>query len=137
MSIIQGLQNYMVQELSALGSDTFQVQKWPAIRMGHLDENTRNRKRLTLEQAYAINKAPAVKAVGPEDWRYRKTIKYKEKKTNPNVVLGGATPEFQVANNYYVGTGRFLTDADIAYKRHVIVIGKDRHHINKCILSLF
>ena len=34
MSIIQGLQNYMVSELSVLGSNTFQVQKNPPIQMG-------------------------------------------------------------------------------------------------------
>ncbi|OQX83142.1 hypothetical protein B6D60_11015, partial [candidate division KSB1 bacterium 4484_87] len=44
MSIIQGLQNFMVKELSVLGSNTFQIQKNPPIQMGRLDEKYRNRK---------------------------------------------------------------------------------------------
>jgi len=125
MSIIQGLQNYMVENLSALGSNTFQVQLWPAVNFGHLDEKIRNRKILTLEQADAIKKAPGVKAVGPEDWQFQKIIRYKEKKTNPDVFLGGVTPEFQIANNYFVEEGRFITDEDVTYRRQVIVLGMD------------
>lgn len=125
MSIIQGLQNYMVRELSVLGSNTFQVQKNPPIQFGHLDEKYRNRKRLTLEHAYAIKKAPAVKAVGPEDWQFGKVIKYKEKKTNPDVMMAGATPEFQVANGYFVDEGRFITYEDVDLRRNVVVLGMD------------
>ncbi len=125
MSIIQGLQNYMVGELSILGSNTFQVQKNPPIQFGHLDEKYRNRQRLTLEHAYAIKRAPAVKAVGPEDWQFMKVVRYKEKKTNPDVIMAGATPEFQAANGYFVGEGRFITYEDVDLRRQVIVLGMD------------
>jgi putative ABC transport system permease protein len=125
MTIIQGLQNYMVAQLSVLGSNTFQVQKDPAIQFHDLDEETRNRKKLTLEQAYAIKKAPAVKAVGPETWIWGQVIRYKEEKTNPDVILAGATPEFQVANGYFVDEGRFLTQEDVDLRRQVIVLGQD------------
>ncbi|MEE4311129.1 MAG: ABC transporter permease [candidate division KSB1 bacterium] len=125
MSIVQGLQNFMVQELSILGSSTFQVQKNPAVQFGRLDEKYRNRKRLTLEQAVAIRTAPAVKAVGPEDWQYGRVVRFREKKTNPNVIMAGATPEFQASNGYYVGEGRFITNEDVALRRNVIVLGLD------------
>ncbi|MBN1551230.1 ABC transporter permease [bacterium] len=125
MSIVQGLQNFMVQELSVLGSNTFQVQKDPAVQFGRLDEKYRNRKRLTLEQAEAIRNAPAVKAVGPEDWQFGRIVRFKEKKTNPNVIMAGATPEFQTANGYFVGEGRFITTEDVDLRRNVIVIGLD------------
>ena len=125
MSIVQGLQNFMVQELSILGSSTFQVQKDPAVQFGRLDEKYRNRKRLTLEQAVAIRSAPAVKAVGPEDWQYGRVVRFREKRTNPNVIMAGATPEFQAANGYFVGEGRFITNEDVALRRNVIVLGLD------------
>ena len=125
MSIIQGLQNYMVGELSVLGSNTFQVQKDPPIQFGQLDEKYRNRKRLQLEHAYAIKKAPAVIAVGPEDWQFMKVVRYREKKTNPDVIMAGATPEFQTSNGYFVGEGRFITDEDVGLRRQVIVLGMD------------
>ena len=126
MSIVQGLQNYMVSELSVLGSNTFQVQKNPPIQMGHLDEKYRNRKILTLEQALAIKKyATLVKAVGPETWNWGQVIKYKDKKTNPDVVTAGVTPEFQAANNYFTEEGRFINEIDVQFNRQVTVLGLD------------
>lgn len=125
MSIVQGLQRFMVKELTILGSNTFQVQKDPAVQFGHLDEKYRNRKRLTLQQAYAIKRASAVKTVGPEDWQFLKIVRYKEKQTNPDIFVAGATPEFQVANGYFVDKGRFITYEDIDFHRQVIVLGMD------------
>lgn len=125
MTIIQGLQNYMVKELSILGSTTFQVQKNPAVQFGHLDEKYRNRKNLKLEHAEAIKDAPSVKAVGPEDWSWGKVVRYKEKQTNPDILMAGATPEFQVANGYYVDEGRFITQEDVDLRRNVVILGRD------------
>ncbi len=126
MSIMQGFQNYMVDELSVLGSTTFQIQKDPPIQMGHLDEKYRNRKNITFEQAMVIKEhASLVKAVGPETWQWGEVLRYKDKETNPDVLVAGGTPEFQVANNYFVDEGRFISDTDVEYRRKVIVLGLD------------
>ncbi|MBN2010821.1 ABC transporter permease [candidate division KSB1 bacterium] len=125
MTIVEGLQNYMVNELSVLGSNVFQVQKDPAVQMGELDEKYRRRKPLKLEHALAIKKAPAVKAVGPEAWMWGQVVRYKEKHTNPDVILCGGTPEFAVSNGYYIDDGRFITNEDVDLRRNVIVLGKD------------
>ena len=126
MSIIQGLQNFMVKELSVLGSNTFQIQKNPPIQMGRLDEKYRNRKPITLEQALAVKKyAKLVKAVGPEVWYFGEVIRYRDKKTNPDILIIGATPEFQVANNYFVSSGRFISETDVDHNRNVVVLGLD------------
>jgi putative ABC transport system permease protein len=126
MSIIQGLQNFMVNELNVLGSNTFQVQKDPAIQMGHLDEKYRNRKILTLEHAFAIKEyASLVQSVGPETWHWGQVLKYKDKKTNPDVLTVGVTPEFQAANNYFADEGRFINDIDVEFNRMVVVLGLD------------
>ena len=126
MSIIHGLQNFMVRELSYLGSNTFQVQKDPPFQLGRLDEKYRNRKPITLAQAMAVKKhATLVKAVGPEGWYWGEVIRYRDKKTNPDILVFGATPEFQTANNYFVGEGRFLNNSDVEYNRKVVVLGLD------------
>ncbi|OQX96316.1 hypothetical protein B6I21_01285 [candidate division KSB1 bacterium 4572_119] len=126
MSIVQGLQNYMVGELSVLGSNTFQVQKNPPIQTGRLDEKYRNRKKITLEHAMAIKEhATLVKSVGPETWHWGDAIRYKDKKTNPDVVIVGGTTEFQTSNNYFVDEGRFLSETDVEYSRRVVILGLD------------
>lgn len=126
MSIVQGLQDYMVGELSVLGTNTFQIQKDPAIQMGHLDEKYRNRKILKMEHARAIEEnATLIQAVGTSTWNWGQIVKYKDTKTNPDVVLLGATPGFQTTFNYFVNEGRFLSDADIEHNRAVIILGLD------------
>jgi len=126
MSIVQGLQDYMVGELSVLGTNTFQVQKDPAIQFGHLDEKYRNRKILTVEHASAIEEnATLVQAVGTSTWNWGQIVKYKDTKTNPDVVLIGATAGFQTTFNYFVNEGRFLSDTDVEHNRMVIILGLD------------
>lgn len=125
-SILQGLQNNVEKQLEILGSNTFQIQKTPVIQMGRLDRKYRNRKNVTVEHALAIReKASAVKLVGPEDWQSGVTVKFKDKKTNPNVQLAGGTPEFAENNGYFVGEGRFITHGDVDRARKVIVLGTD------------
>ncbi|MFQ6618232.1 MAG: ABC transporter permease, partial [Fidelibacterota bacterium] len=51
--------------------------------------------------------------------------RYKERKTTPTILLAGGTPEFQPNNGYFVGEGRFITDADVIRKRSVVVLGMD------------
>jgi len=126
MSIIQGLQNFMVGELSVLGANTFQIQKDPPVQFGHLDEKYRNRKPLTLDHALAIKRhATLVNAVGPETWRWGEVVRFKERKTNPDILIAGATPEFQPANNYFVEQGRFINETDVDYSRSIAVLGLD------------
>ncbi|MCU0642991.1 MAG: ABC transporter permease [bacterium] len=126
MSIIQGLQNYMAKELSVLGSNTFQIQKDPPVQFGHLDERYRNRKNITLRQADEIKeRARLVKSVGPETAIWGQVVKYGENKTNPDVVTLGVTQDFQIANNYFISEGRFVSDSDVEYNRPVVVLGLD------------
>ncbi|MDZ7264053.1 MAG: ABC transporter permease [candidate division KSB1 bacterium] len=126
MSIIQGLQNYVVGEMSVLGPNTFEVQRDPAIQLGHLDEKYRNRKILTMAHARAIEEnATLVQSVGTSTWEWGETVKYEDKKTNPDVVMLGVTPGFQATFNYFVSEGRFINESDIDYNRPVIVLGLD------------
>ena len=126
MSIIQGLQNFMSKELSVLGSNTFQIQKDPPIQFGRLDERYRNRKDITLNQALAIKeRSKLAKSVGAETWNWGQVIRYEENKTNPDVVTLGVTQDFQVANNYFISDGRFISASDVEYNRPVIVLGLD------------
>jgi len=126
ISVVVGLQKYFARELSVLGVNTFQVQKDPPIRFGHLDEKYRRRKILTREHAEAVKEyASAAKFVGVEVYQWGSTLKRGNQKTNPDVVLAGATPEYQGANDYFVDEGRFLSDVDVDNNRMVTVLGMD------------
>ncbi len=126
-SVIAGFRENVHEQLSILGSNTFQVQKYPAVDRGGTDRTEYwNRRNLTWEQAEAIQEnAVHVAAVGIENWQGGQIIKYKDEQTTPSMSVAGATPEFAIANGYYVEEGRFLTESDILHNRNVTVVGVD------------
>ncbi|HEX7078863.1 MAG TPA: ABC transporter permease [Candidatus Eisenbacteria bacterium] len=126
MTAISVIQGTMEREMSVLGAQTFQVQKWPAGGFHGAAERRKAMKRppLTLENAQAIRDHVAtVDLVGSEIWDFGFTASYKGETTNPNISICGGTPEYPPNNTHYVGLGRNLSPIDIRAARRVAVIG--------------
>jgi len=124
-SLLTGMRNSVLNESSVLGSNVYQVQKFPNVGGGDW-RKYRNRKNLTVEEADAIReKVTAAENVGAEVWQFGREIRYKDKKTLPIIVVAGATPEFLINNSYEIGDGRFITNQDVDYGRRVAVIGME------------
>jgi len=126
-SLITGLRGSINAQVSMLGSNVFQVQKFPAVTMGH-DERAkyRNRKNLTYEEAMAVReRVTAAKSVGAEIGFWGVELRYKDRKTLPNVYIVGATPEFIDNNGMEMAEGRFLTQQDIEFNPAIAILGKD------------
>ena len=123
ISVIQGT---MEQEMSVLGAQVFQVQKWPA---GGFNSDAARRKAmrrppLTLANAKAIQEqVESVDLVGSEIWDFGFTASYKGESTNPNISICGGTPEYPPNNTHYVGIGRNISEIDVKTARKVVVIG--------------
>jgi len=126
MTGISVIQAALEREMSVLGAQTFQVQKWPA---GGFNSDARRRKAmvrppLTLANAEAIrSQVKSVDIVGSEIWDFGFVVKYKGQATNPNVSICGGTPEYPQNNTHYVGTGRNISTMDVKSARRVAVIG--------------
>ena len=126
MTAISVVQGTMEREMSVLGAQTFQVQKWPA---GGFQSQARRRKAmkrpaLTLENAQAIrDHVSNVDIVGSEIWDFGFTAQYKGETTNPNLSICGGTPEYPQNNTHYVGLGRNISQLDVKAARKVAVIG--------------
>ena len=125
MTAISVVQGTMEQEMSILGSQVFQVQKWPAGFSS--DEQRRKamkRPPLTTEEADAIREQVAtVDLVGSELWEFGFKAEYEKEETNPNLSIVGGTPEYPDNNTHYVGTGRNISAIDVKAGRKVAVIG--------------
>jgi putative ABC transport system permease protein len=126
MTGISVIQNTMEAEMSVLGSQVFQVQKWAA--GGPLSEEERRkiqkRRPTTTEHADAIReKVSTVDLVGAELWDYGHTVKYRDNATNPDVIICGGTPEYPPNNTHYIGHGRNLSNDDLRMNRNVVVLG--------------
>jgi putative ABC transport system permease protein len=125
MTAISVVQSTMEKEMSVLGTQVFQVQKWPA-GFNSPDQRRRAMRRppLTLEEADAIREqVGSVDLVGAELWDFGYKVEYGGEETNPNVSICGGTPEYAANNTHFVGLGRNLSAMDIRSGRHVAVIG--------------
>ncbi len=126
MTAIAVVQGTLEREMSVLGAQTFQVQKWPAGGFGSAAERRKAMRRppLTLENAASIREhVGTVDLVGSEIWDFGFVAQYKGTSTNPNISIVGGTPEYPENNTHYVGLGRNLSPIDVKSARKVAVIG--------------
>ncbi|HTK31570.1 MAG TPA: ABC transporter permease [Candidatus Saccharimonadaceae bacterium] len=126
MTAISLIQGAMEKEMSVLGAQTFQVQKWPAGGFTSDAERRRAMRRppLTLANADAIRgQVASVDLVGSEIWDFGFTVQYRGTTTNPNVSICGGTPEYPPNNTHYIGLGRNLSPLDLRTSAKVVVIG--------------
>ena len=126
MTAISLIQATLEREMSVLGAQTFQVQKWPAGGFTSDAERRRAMRRppLTLANADAIrSQVGTVDLVGSEIWDFGFVVEYKGEATNPNISICGGTPEYPPNNTHYVGLGRNLSPMDVKSATRVAVIG--------------
>lgn len=127
-SVIAGLQGTVESQLGVLGANAFQVQKYPAIRVGGHDANReyRNRADLTVEHARRLQRAVTLgESVAAEKFRFGVSVASRDERTDPAVLLGGVEAAYGIAKGISVEYGRFLTDDDVRYHRRVVVLGPD------------
>ena len=127
MTGISVIQTTMEKEMSVLGTQTFQVQKWAAAGNISQEEMRKIMKRrpTTVEHANAIReRVETVDLVGSELWSQNIHVaKYRDITTNPNLTVCGGTPEYPENNTHYVELGANLTNVDVKIGRSVVVLG--------------
>jgi len=125
MTAISVVQSTMEKEMSVLGAQVFQVQKWPA--GFNSDEERRRAMRrppLTVENANTIREqVETVDLVGAEIWDFGFAVEYRGETTNPSCSIVGGTPEYPPNNTHYVGLGRNISQTDVKNHHKVAVIG--------------
>ena len=130
-SIISGLNNNVIGQIEELGSNLIFVSRFPPTMNGRLPPEIINRKKLTPDDARAIEGLPLVKAVAPV-LRYFAitansnsfTVRYRDR-TAKNTIIEGVTPQQEVVMNLQLAAGRWINDADHRHKANVVVLGHD------------
>jgi putative ABC transport system permease protein len=128
MAMTSGFEEYVNEQFSGLGSNTFQIQKWPAMRMGGSRHMTKYRKRkdITVANSDAVRERDeAARFVGAELWAWGGLVRSRYGTTPPNVVVAGGTPEFVSNNGYDFASGRNMNATDIQHERNVVILGAD------------
>lgn len=125
MTGISVIQSTMEKEMSILGAQTFQVQKWPS-GFSTPEERRKAMRRppMTLADAQAIrDHVQSVDIVGSEIWDFGKVAEYRGEKTNDNLSIVGGTPEYPQNNTHFISHGRNISQMDVHAGRKVVVIG--------------
>lgn len=128
-TIISMLEASIEEGVSALGQNTFQIQKWPIIQMSSAERRKliRNRKDIELEEFFRFKEllGNEAKHVGAEMWNGGKIVKYGSEETNPNVSVCGHTPEAFPNNKWIIEKGREFNYRDVHRYSKVVVLGAD------------
>jgi putative ABC transport system permease protein len=124
-TVIAMLQTSIEDGVSALGKNTFQVQKWPAVGNGTQNwAAIRNRKDISYEDYLRLKSLLTdARYVGAEQWNHGKKFIYGNRETNPNASLCGATPEAFPNNDWYAEQGRVINQNDVDRFERVICLG--------------
>ncbi len=126
MTAMRVLQNDVDKEMSQLGSQTFMIQKWPAVYFGGPEgfEKFWRRKNILLSQGLRLEqKATLAKSIGLEATFWGGQVESRFKKTAPTVQLFGETPGSFGARNWELQDGRLLLEVDVDGARDVCVLG--------------
>jgi len=125
MTGISVIQTTIEKEISVLGTQTFQVQKWASGPTSQEEmRKIMQRRPTTVEHANAIReKVPTVDLVGAELWSFGHIAKYRDTATNSNLTICGGTPEYSENNTHYVQFGSNLSHEDVHVARDVALIG--------------
>jgi putative ABC transport system permease protein len=144
------LERSIENNLSQLGSQTFAIQKFPAVQFGNSYdwEKFWRRKNITFEQGRDVEerttpnnsgvqdlgdaleqgqavaeRATLASAVGVEGTFWAGQVSTRYAKTAPNVQLLGDTPGSFPAHNWIIDEGRIFDDSDVENARSVCVLG--------------
>ncbi len=124
MTLLNALQAGIDTGLSQLGSNTFQIQKFPAIQFGPGNSKLRNRPDITYDEGVRLKeRATIYKYMSLEFYEFAKTFKYESESTNPNFTIGGVIPDFLPCNDFSIQEGRFFTETEVFNAAPVCVIG--------------
>ncbi|MCX6120218.1 MAG: ABC transporter permease [Ignavibacteriales bacterium] len=126
MTAVQVLQNSIEVGLSGLGTNTFQIQKQPAIATRTQWLKSLKWKDITYEQAKIVKeRVTLAQYVGIGVFQDEQTVQFGSLKTNPDVGVGGEEPEGMRTNNWTIKDGRNITDDDVKYASYVIILMSD------------
>ncbi|MBI5805164.1 ABC transporter permease [candidate division TA06 bacterium] len=122
LALIDGFNKMIAKQLSSLGTTTLYVQKQGLV-MSHEDWlNTRGRKNLTIEDAYAVrDNCPSVLRVAPI-LDNMANVKY-QKQEVLGTEVNGTTTDYQFIAEYEIIDGRPLSNVDMVHSRQVAMLG--------------
>ena len=126
MTAMRVMQKDIEEQMSGLGSQTFQVTKWPTLYFGGPEGYQKywRRKDFTLAHGRLVQeRATLAKAVGLQASFWGGQVESRFKTTSPSVQLLGETPGSFQTVNWVLAEGRLILESDVDGARDVCVLG--------------
>jgi putative ABC transport system permease protein len=126
MTVITALRSSIERGLTVLGANSLQIAKFPAINFSDPRQRFANRRDVDYAQARRFRDLIGDRAtVSLQIRRGGRRVTYLDRRTNPNVILGGTDEHFLAGRNFEIAAGRNLGPSDVAFGRPVCVLGDD------------
>lgn len=124
VALIQGLNKSFESQISAIGSTTLYIQKFPWIMNDKQWFEFRNRPNLNVEHAEQVKQMSRLATAVAPTLMTQRNAKYLERDLE-NVIVVGTTEDYVETSNVFPEYGRFLTHTDVEHRRPLCVIGAD------------
>ncbi|MFQ6609769.1 MAG: ABC transporter permease [Fidelibacterota bacterium] len=125
-SVVEGFDRSMRNMMAEFGTESFFVQKFPAVMIGHNWRKYHRRKDFVYQDAYFLeDNSRFIRSASAYIANRAQTIKYKDKKTSPDVGVLGATAGFFSTNVATIAEGRDFNQNDENRNGNVVVLGMD------------
>src|SRR5262249_56756152 len=126
MALLEGLRNKVDEDLTGLGSNGFQVQKFPN-GFGNFDfDRLSKRPNLTIEDRDDIERRlPDVIATTGEAWDFGIKVSTDRYETRPNIQIAGGTADFFLTNAMDIASGRAFNIQEVADGERLVVLGSN------------
>jgi putative ABC transport system permease protein len=126
MTALNVIQGSIESGLSFLGSNIFQLAKYPSINTSDPETKFANRRNITLEEAREFSRLMdgQASAICFKIFDGGKPASYGRSKLQ-GLTLIGTNEHFLIANSYTLGYGRNISPEDVALARNVTVVGPD------------
>jgi putative ABC transport system permease protein len=126
MTVISGLKGQIESGLNVLGANSFQFMKYPAINFSDPRQRFANRRNIDYDQASRFKSLMGDTAqVSLMLRRGGRVAIYLDRRTNPNVILGGGDENFITSRDYEISAGRNLGPDDVEFGRAVVLLGDE------------
>jgi putative ABC transport system permease protein len=126
MALLEGLRKKVDDDLTGLGANGFQIQKFPN-GFGNFDfEKLSKRPNLTIDDRDDIERRlPNVIAVTGEAWDFGVKVSTDRYETRPTNQVAGGTADFFATNAMDIASGRSFNVSEVADGERLIVLGSN------------
>jgi len=126
MTAIRTLESSVNSGLNIFGVNTFSIQKWPQIMVGHDWKEYRNRQNIDYKQYEQFkNRAKLPALISVNEGREIRNVRYRDKTVKKSIDIVGADDGTIRTMNTFISDGRNFNRDDVRFSRNVCVLGMD------------